>query len=194
VNRGRKRQFLRVCCQLIAGMVALALGVLGVRLGLPNNAGAPADIIRTSLGACCSYDGLILIGDLPDTALVLTFQSAMAKPRSRCQIPCSSEAFNAGFEWLFIGLGMHAEKRWLGFKTLRTLDESDRTVGFARQEMGFSLCVPGLLLAVMLSQRAVRSWRGRGQLLCGPCSYDLTGNTSGICPECGTPTSANATP
>src|SRR5262249_35007773 len=26
---------------------------------------------------------------------------------------------------------------------------------------------------------------------CATCTYDLTGNTSGICPECGTRTSAN---
>jgi len=25
---------------------------------------------------------------------------------------------------------------------------------------------------------------------CTVCGYDLTGNTSGVCPECGTPTSA----
>lgn len=34
--------------------------------------------------------------------------------------------------------------------------------------------------------RAVGSARGAGAA-CGRCSYDLTGNTSGICPECGTP-------
>jgi len=28
----------------------------------------------------------------------------------------------------------------------------------------------------------------RGSMLCGACGYDLTGNTSGICPECGTRT------
>lgn len=38
-----------------------------------------------------------------------------------------------------------------------------------------------------------RRWRFRsGQ--CASCAYDLTGNTSGRCPECGTPTSAPVAP
>ncbi len=31
-----------------------------------------------------------------------------------------------------------------------------------------------------------------GRPLCGCCGYDLTGNISGICPECGTPISEEA--
>ena len=31
-----------------------------------------------------------------------------------------------------------------------------------------------------------RRWRCRRRGLCAKCSYDLTGNVSGICPECGT--------
>ncbi|MCP3902337.1 MAG: hypothetical protein GY715_01770 [Planctomycetes bacterium] len=27
---------------------------------------------------------------------------------------------------------------------------------------------------------------------CAECSYDLTGNTTGVCPECGTPIAVNA--
>ncbi len=37
----------------------------------------------------------------------------------------------------------------------------------------------------------VRRWRRRSRPLavgfCAKCSYNLTGNTSGVCPECGTP-------
>jgi predicted nucleic-acid-binding Zn-ribbon protein len=28
----------------------------------------------------------------------------------------------------------------------------------------------------------------RSQIVCAKCRYDLTGNVSGVCPECGTPT------
>ena len=31
----------------------------------------------------------------------------------------------------------------------------------------------------------VRRWRRRRKGLCIPCGYDLTGNVSGVCPECG---------
>jgi len=48
------------------------------------------------------------------------------------------------------------------------------------------LMVPAILLvpvswAVSTLRRAVRSRAGR----CRSCGYDLTGNTSGVCPECG---------
>jgi len=33
---------------------------------------------------------------------------------------------------------------------------------------------------------------GRGYPLCLHCGYDLTGNTSGVCSECGTPAAAAA--
>ncbi len=32
----------------------------------------------------------------------------------------------------------------------------------------------------------VRRWRRREPGVCGKCGYDLTGNVSGVCPECGT--------
>jgi hypothetical protein len=34
---------------------------------------------------------------------------------------------------------------------------------------------------------ATRRWLRRRRGLCPSCAYDLTGNTSGACPECGTP-------
>ena len=43
---------------------------------------------------------------------------------------------------------------------------------------------------------ARRRWHERraeteGHPACRACGYDLTGNVSGVCPECGTPTSLN---
>ncbi len=34
--------------------------------------------------------------------------------------------------------------------------------------------------------RPLRKWHRRRRGLCVTCAYDLTGNTSGVCPECGT--------
>jgi hypothetical protein len=34
---------------------------------------------------------------------------------------------------------------------------------------------------------ALRQWQSVPPNHCGICSYSLTGNTSGVCPECGTP-------
>lgn len=40
----------------------------------------------------------------------------------------------------------------------------------------------------------VRRWRRRKKGLCVKCGYDLTGNVSGVCPECGTRIETRATP
>lgn len=54
-----------------------------------------------------------------------------------------------------------------------------------------SLVLPLWLPAVLLSAAAgLFAYRSRTRLqagCCRRCSYNLTGNTSGICPECGTP-------
>jgi hypothetical protein len=55
----------------------------------------------------------------------------------------------------------------------------------------FPLWMPSILFAVYLGISALRAlvkrtpgWRRRHGL-CVRCGYDLTGNTSGVCPECG---------
>lgn len=61
-------------------------------------------------------------------------------------------------------------------------------------ELVYSLHLPlwalfGILLiypTVALTCGPLRAWRRRNRGLCVKCGYDLTGNTSGICPECGT--------
>jgi len=45
-----------------------------------------------------------------------------------------------------------------------------------------------ILTAVLPAVFVWRSWRRpSGQARCSTCDYNLTGNTSGVCPECGTP-------
>jgi len=39
----------------------------------------------------------------------------------------------------------------------------------------------GVVCIARLGRRGVRAWRG----LCADCAYNLRGNTSGVCPECG---------
>ena len=45
--------------------------------------------------------------------------------------------------------------------------------------------VPALITLAQVLRRSV--WKPLGAHQCQHCEYDLTGNTSGICPECGTP-------
>lgn len=54
----------------------------------------------------------------------------------------------------------------------------------------FPIYIPGVvLLAAALPSILLRTRRRQRRLLglCEHCSYDLRGNTSGVCPECGTP-------
>jgi hypothetical protein len=50
--------------------------------------------------------------------------------------------------------------------------------------------MPFMLAAAPTAVLWYRSWRDRHRIPvghCRNCGYDLTGNVSGVCPECGTP-------
>lgn len=54
------------------------------------------------------------------------------------------------------------------------------------------LALPVAVIQIWLCRRYIqgsirREMVERGMLVCVHCGYDLTGNISGICPECGTP-------
>lgn len=60
---------------------------------------------------------------------------------------------------------------------------------FITGPLGFLLgAVGGLIFSVVRAKNKPKPGS------CRTCNYDLTGNTSGTCPECGTPTSAPVTP
>jgi len=57
----------------------------------------------------------------------------------------------------------------------------------------YSLLLPAVVFAVppalwLAFRRGRDRWNG---FRCRICSYNLTGNTSGVCPECGTPVAGN---
>lgn len=56
--------------------------------------------------------------------------------------------------------------------------------------LSMPLWLPFLVLAayptIALFRGPVRSWHRRRWGYCVECRYDLTGNVSGVCPECGT--------
>ncbi len=58
----------------------------------------------------------------------------------------------------------------------------------------FPLWIPVVLASSILIALRIRSARDNqrqsDRLACSQCGYNLTGNTSGICPECGTPTTS----
>jgi hypothetical protein len=56
------------------------------------------------------------------------------------------------------------------------------------------LLIPATVTGMLLASLLLLAWpvrSGEAALrFCRHCRYDLTGNVSGVCPECGTPTSA----
>jgi hypothetical protein len=68
----------------------------------------------------------------------------------------------------------------------------------------YNICVwdvPYWKLVTVLLYFGARSWvpwhvfairQRRGENECATCGYNLTGNTSGVCPECGTPVAQKA--
>jgi hypothetical protein len=75
---------------------------------------------------------------------------------------------------------------WL--PSYKSLDETDSAVIHLRTtRINLPLWLPMSLIAVptLWSYWRCRVRERRGH--CGKCRYDLTGNVSGICPECGTP-------
>lgn len=61
-----------------------------------------------------------------------------------------------------------------------------------------TISIPGIYVCVVLGVLWVisgrRAVRGRESTLCENCAYDLTGNASGRCPECGASTSIGDKP
>ena len=55
----------------------------------------------------------------------------------------------------------------------------------------FVIIVGGTVPLLVVLRTMRRSQRVRSRL-CGTCAYDLTGNVSGVCPECGTPVQSDA--
>ena len=101
-------------------------------------------------------------------------------------------------------LGVQAtvqQKRWKGtgwlFQTnidiLEPTDAAPSDQYFRSWMLMVSFVIP-LIVAVVLAayptiafiRGPLRRWRRRRKGLCLKCGYDLTGNVSGVCPECGT--------
>lgn len=106
--------------------------------------------------------------------------------------------------------GLHDGSSWVWFGSLAFPDSTDVKGGFARLVLGRALiagrmefdsgefagfAVPyWLLIALLLLTypasaliwRPIQRRRRRKRGLCGSCGYNLTGNESGVCSECGT--------
>jgi hypothetical protein len=95
----------------------------------------------------------------------------------------------------FDQLTVHAEADKLGFGYVHGsydfLKDGERDSGYNLAAPMFGIHAPDWIIAVLLAIAPTRTLliRRRRRLMqrdgCPNCAYNLTGNTSGVCPECG---------
>ena len=91
--------------------------------------------------------------------------------------------------------GLNASARTVGWSFRRNADvppllRALSFCGFDRNGRSWAVWIPhGMVIAFTLALPSIWIWmRTKAMPLhrCGKCNYDLTGNTSGTCPGCGT--------
>ncbi len=75
-------------------------------------------------------------------------------------------------------------RRWLGGRFMIAWSGNYLALGFPAW---VPCAIFGAYPLFTLGMIPLRRWRRRRRGLCLKCSYDLTGNESGVCPECGKP-------
>ena len=98
-------------------------------------------------------------------------------------IPASSET---DIEWAISDDSNGVKSKAGGFGFYFT---TEATVGDVQRWVVVPTWTAALLLCVLPAMSVLRVTRNRGRRLfsqCVTCSYNLTGNASGVCPECGT--------
>jgi hypothetical protein len=86
-------------------------------------------------------------------------------------------------DW-FHGLIQYKSQRLLGFCWFRGPLQPLQSAASAPD--WFVVILTAILPAAWIAKRLSKA-RQRGHRLCLICSYNLTGNSTGVCPECGTP-------
>jgi hypothetical protein len=109
------------------------------------------------------------------------------KSRGWEQFPASQEPYGQGF-WRDLGFRYSAQTRSFG----NAIDSPSTATGLTEDNTLFTMpdwlvFLVSAILPTWWLTRWTQRFRRRRQNHCSACSYDLTGNTSGTCPECGTP-------
>jgi hypothetical protein len=107
-------------------------------------------------------------------------------PEIRILLVFSERGFNQ-FHMNWQQMSVEGVHPWHGFEFERWKSRYDpgKTLGFSVTFPFWALTAAMAIASLVQGRRALRRWyrvqRGR----CSQCGYDLTGNTSGACPECG---------
>ncbi len=80
-------------------------------------------------------------------------------------------------------IGLLASRQFVGFAWI-TCASLDRRFLFLILPFWFLTLVP-LVGTIVVARAPLRSWHRRRRGCCAICAYNLTGNISGVCPECG---------
>ena len=97
------------------------------------------------------------------------------------------------WHWLFVEIPRSSRKTemaWTAFGLLSEVKTTRAGTGLVTHRVSGPIWAPLLLLAayptIAFIRGPLRRWRRRRKGLCLRCGYNLTGNESGVCPECGT--------
>jgi hypothetical protein len=115
---------------------------------------------------------------LPEYGLPRSFDSEGRLPQRYYEINRQVDAIQ---EKLSVDLQRHID-----------VVEKSRSPAFVRVSLVFLLC--SALCGAWLGWGWLRMRRWKSDNRCAVCGYSLTGNKSGVCPECGTPVNAGGVP
>ena len=152
-------------------------------------------LIRRPAYFTIDFSGDSQLHDSCDSGLVIEVSTILASPRPSFSVPDNNPSalyawiasmqkrpsiagFEFGRQYAFISGGGHMQL----YATAMLRDDGIKIPAWFI-----------VLLTAVLPLWWVRGVRSKpGGPGCLACGYDLTGNTSGVCPECGTPVAENA--
>jgi len=143
----------------------------------------------TGFGAVLSYAGVELWRSKENTA-PSRFGLSDGQLYVEIRQVLESRPAEGGFEWswrtpgaaeYFVGI----HQMYYGTAVIDWHDDTSMHQTFVAVPLAPCCVLLAIYPAVAFIRGPFRRWRRRRKGLCLRCGYDLTGNVSGVCPECG---------
>ena len=169
-----------------------AEAISGIAIFRPDE---PFTIARCPWFSVVAWDRFVIIGNSPNPNLATELRRRSSEALARAstdliRVNATREHMQAGLFWSRVRKDLKSSARWGGAITVDTakLGGIVRSVGFVRLELFAAITAISACILIRWMFRIARRELRRRARRCMGCGYDLTGNTSGVCPECGKPT------
>lgn len=172
--------------RVISGTVLALLCLLMLAVSNGNSSQSVATIVSIANARCVRYQnwllfGVILSPELSEQARLAIRAQAALSNRSVKFVTSTPESFAANKQWLQIKPQFKSENRTFG-----SINANGTPIVFVQQWVANITLSLGLLPGLVMLGRRYLSWRQPAKGHCRQCGYNLTGNESGACSECGT--------